>query len=316
MDSYLRAKKHLFDGLDADAVAAVNGDDPACEQLIADCRARVTRYGIQGGRGDRAGSNGSGSRPSSLGVTARILEQSASGTRFEIKLRPGPSPRQMGIAGPVQNQIFTPLIGNHNVQNCLAAVSAGLGLGVPMEAIVRGLAAVQVVPGRLQRVPVPLGKNGSGAFSVFVDYAHTDDALNNVLSTLKPFAEQRRLIVLFGCGGDRDPTKRPRMARAVARWADCILLTSDNPRTEDPLKIIDDAKSGFAAQDLPRVQIEPDRRCAIQMAMRMAQPGDVVLLAGKGHETYQQIGMQKFPFDDAAIAAEMLAEELPVENGE
>ncbi|HOA74158.1 MAG TPA: UDP-N-acetylmuramoyl-L-alanyl-D-glutamate--2,6-diaminopimelate ligase [Phycisphaerae bacterium] len=303
MDSYLRAKKRLFDGLARDAVAAVNRDDPASSRILADCRAAVVRYGIVGGPGEKT----RGSTPSACEVSARIIEQSAAGTRFELQVRPGNAANRGPLPDREQTlEFFTPLIGNHNVQNCLAAASAGLGLSLPLETILHGLESVTFVPGRLQRVPVPEERNGRGGFSVFVDYAHTDDALVNVLSALRPYANRGRLIVLFGCGGDRDRTKRPRMARAVAQWADRILLTSDNPRSEDPMQIIHDAMAGFAAADLPRVQVEPDRRKAIAIAIEMARPGDIVLLAGKGHETYQQIGSEKFPFDDAAIAAECL----------
>ncbi len=306
MDAYLSAKKRLFDGLAPEAVAAVNRDDPASDRIAADCGAAIIRYGIERSTGEPS-ANAGGSRACACEVSARILEQTAAGTRFELIVRPGREAGRNGLPASLQSrEFFTPLIGNHNVQNCLAAISAGLGLGLSLETIVRGLAAIQFVPGRLQRVPVPAGKNGKSEFAVFVDYAHTDDALVNVLSALKPFARQGRLIVLFGCGGDRDRTKRPRMAKAVAKWADRILLTSDNPRTEDPQAIIHDALAGFAPGDMARVQVEPDRRKAIAAAISMAAPGDIVLLAGKGHETYQQIGHQKFPFDDAAVAAECL----------
>jgi UDP-N-acetylmuramoyl-L-alanyl-D-glutamate--2,6-diaminopimelate ligase len=304
MESYLQAKKRLFDRLEPGAVAAVNRDDDAGDRMVADCAADVIRYGVEGGRGDRAGAS---ARRVACEVVARILEHSAAGTRFELQVRPGPARRNPGLpSAPAAVEVFTPLIGNHNVQNCLAAASAGIGLGLPLEIVAHGIAAVQVVPGRLQRVPVPGGPDGRDPFSVFVDYAHTDDALVNVLSALKPYVGAGRLIVLFGCGGDRDRGKRPRMARAVAGWADRILLTSDNPRTEDPLAIIEDAMAGFTPADRERVQVEPDRRKAIGAAMSMARPGDIVLLAGKGHETYQQIGLEKFPFDDAAIAADAL----------
>jgi UDP-N-acetylmuramoyl-L-alanyl-D-glutamate--2,6-diaminopimelate ligase len=304
MDSYLRAKKRLFDGLGPDAVAAVNRDDPACDGMIADCRAAIVRYGISGAA---SGGGKSALPPAACEISACILEVSAAGSRFELIVQPGPEAGRAGLPKREQrSEVFTPLIGNHNVHNCLAAVSAGIGVGLPLETIVRGLAAVTFVPGRLQRVAVPAERNGKARVSVFVDYAHTDDALINVLSSLKPFANDGRLIVLFGCGGDRDRTKRPRMAQAVAKWADCILLTSDNPRTEDPMQIIGDALSGFAPDDLPRVQVEPDRRKAIVAAIDMACGGDVVLLAGKGHETYQQIGDERFPFDDGAVAAEVI----------
>jgi UDP-N-acetylmuramoyl-L-alanyl-D-glutamate--2,6-diaminopimelate ligase len=277
--------------------------------VVADCRAAIIRYGIEHSPGEQPVQT-SGSPVSACEVSARILEQTAAGTRFELIVRPGRERGHNGLPASEQSrEFFTPLIGNHNVQNCLAAISAGLGVGLPLETIVRGLAAVQFVPGRLQRVPAPAGGIQDNDFAVFVDYAHTDDALINVLSALKPFTREGRLIVLFGCGGDRDCTKRPRMARAVAKWADRILLTSDNPRSEDPQRIIDDAMAGFAPADLPRVQVEPDRRKAIAAAIAMAGPGDIVLLAGKGHETYQQIKQEKLPFDDVAIAAEYLRDE-------
>lgn len=304
MDAYLRAKKRLFDGLAPESVAAVNRDDPASDRIISDCRAAIIRYGMIGLPNDHSDCK----MPVACEIGARILEQTAAGNRFELITQPGVDAGRAGLPGCEQRvEFFTPLIGNHNVHNCLAAVSAGVGMGLPLETIVRGLASVVSVPGRLQRVPLPPGRDGDRAFSVFVDYAHTDDALMNVLSSLKPFADKGRLIVLFGCGGDRDRTKRPRMAQAVAQWADCILLTSDNPRNEDPMRIIDDAMSGFAQKDLPRVKVEPDRRKAIVAAVEMARPGDVVLLAGKGHETYQQIGDTKLPFDDVAVAAEILS---------
>ena len=306
MESYLRAKKRLFDPLSPDAVAAVNRDDPAGDRMVADCGGRILRYGIAAAGAPANSGIVQSTPPSALDVTARITEQTAAGTRFELQVHPGPNAgsRDRAVAGRVD--IFTPLIGNHNVQNCLAAASAGLGLGLSLDTIARGLHAVQVVPGRLQRVQAGRPNDAEGGFSVFVDYAHTDDALTNVLSALKPFAREARLIVMFGCGGERDRSKRPRMAKAVARWADRILLTSDNPRRDDPLLIIEDARAGFSTADMDRVQIEPDRRKAIEMAIRMARPGDVVLLAGKGHETYQQVGTQKLPFDDVAIAAEIL----------
>jgi UDP-N-acetylmuramoyl-L-alanyl-D-glutamate--2,6-diaminopimelate ligase len=192
------------------------------------------------------------------------------------------------------------LVGRHNVQNCLAASAAATALGVDLEEIVAGLTSVRCVPGRLHRVEA-----GRTDVTVLVDYAHTDDALANVLSALRPLAGQR-LIVLFGCGGDRDRNKRPRMAGVVARYADRIVVTSDNPRTEDPKRIIDEILPGFAPGDMERVTVEPDRRKAITQAIKMAAPGDMVLLAGKGHETYQEIGRERIDFDDAAVAADVL----------
>ena len=292
MDEYLRAKKRLFDGLAPDAVGAVNAEDPVAERIVADCKARILRYGIISDSLD-AGSNWA----DSLDVSAGILDGDAHGTRFAVTVRyPGGS-----RSGQVESgEVSSVLVGRHNVQNCLAAISAAVGLGMPLSQIVAGLETVRIVPGRLQRVE----GNGSG-IAVLVDYAHTDDALVNVLKAVRPIAKQQ-LIVLFGCGGDRDRLKRPRMAKAVAQFADRILVTSDNPRSEEPKTIIDDILPGFAPQDMERVLVEPDRRKAIAAAIQMASPGDVVLLAGKGHETYQEIRGQRHDFDDAAIAAEIL----------
>jgi UDP-N-acetylmuramoyl-L-alanyl-D-glutamate--2,6-diaminopimelate ligase len=168
-----------------------------------------------------------------------------------------------------------------------------------MPAILSALSAVDIVPGRLQRVM------GTAPFDVLVDYAHTDDALTNVLTALRPLA-RGKLIVVFGCGGDRDRTKRPRMAKVAQELADRVIVTSDNPRTEDPAAIIAEILAGFDAAGREKVQVEADRRKAIESAMSQAQAGDVVLLAGKGHENYQIIGKEKHHFDDVEVAREAL----------
>jgi len=298
MESYLRAKKKLFDGLDPGAVAVVNMDDPYGDAIVADCRGRVVRYGAQ-----ENGNRGDGRIPD---VCAIVKEGSASGTRFDLETR--------GTAiysGRVEScEVFSPLIGNHNVQNSLAAVGSAVAMGVPLATVVAGLKAARCIPGRLQRVEMPAGSvRRDLGFTVLVDYAHTDDALKNVLSTLKPLVQREggRLIVMFGCGGDRDRMKRPRMAKVAAEWADRIVVTSDNPRTEEPMGIIQEIMTGFDPSDLPRVRVESDRRKAIQEAVGLAGVGDIVLLAGKGHEDYQEIGRERFPFDDSAIAAQVLS---------
>lgn len=298
MASYLRAKKKLFDGLEPGAAAVVNMDDPRGDAIVADCRGRIVRYGV---RYDRPRQDG---RIPDL--CAVVRESRASGTSFELVVR--------GSAAEGESEascmVDSPLIGGHNVQNSLAAAGAALAVGVPLATVVAGLEAASCIPGRLQRVQVP-GRPGrrDAAFTVLVDYAHTDDALKNVLSALKPFTQQDggRLIVMFGCGGDRDRMKRPRMAKVAAEWADCIVVTSDNPRTEDPAGIIDQIMTGFEPADHARVHVEPDRRKAIVQAIGLAGRGDIVLLAGKGHENYQEIGRERFPFDDSAIAAEVLS---------
>ena len=195
----------------------------------------------------------------------------------------------------------TPLLGRYNVANHLAAAGLCLGAGLDLGTVAAGLSSLKGVPGRLEKV------SGNGDFAVLVDYAHTDDALQNVLTTLKPLC-QGRLIVLFGCGGDRDKTKRPRMAAVVEQLADVVFVTSDNPRTEKPEAIIADIMVGFRDLSSERLTVEPDRRKAIELAIATARPDDIVVLAGKGHETYQIIGDKKFDFSDKDIARQCLKE--------
>jgi len=185
------------------------------------------------------------------------------------------------------------------VSNHLAAAGLCLAAGLDLEPIADGLASLTCVPGRLDRV------QWDGPFSVLVDFAHTDDALQNVLTTLRPLC-QGKLIVVFGCGGDRDKTKRPRMAKVAEALADRVVVTSDNPRTEAPHQIIGDIVTGFADPKDDAIQVEPDRRAAIESAIHIAGPHDIVLIAGKGHEAYQMVGKQKFEFSDKKIAQESL----------
>ena len=182
----------------------------------------------------------------------------------------------------------------------LAAVSAGLSYGLTPEAIARGVAECAAVPGRFERI-----REGQ-PFLVVVDYAHTDDALRNVISVARELAP-KRVITLFGCGGDRDRSKRPLMGMAAGELSDFVLLTSDNPRSEDPLDIINDALVGLGRFDTPHA-VETDREKAIRLALREARPGDVVILAGKGHETYQITGPKTIHFDDREVARAVLRE--------
>jgi UDP-N-acetylmuramoyl-L-alanyl-D-glutamate--2,6-diaminopimelate ligase len=182
------------------------------------------------------------------------------------------------------------------VHNALAAATAAIAVGIPIEEVARRLATVPQIPGRLERVveePAP----------VFIDFAHTPDALESVLSTLRPLVEGR-LIVVFGAGGDRDRTKRRPMAEVVSRYADVIVVTSDNPRTESPAAILNDLAEGLAGVPHERLV---DRREAIHRALEGARSPDLVLLAGKGHETYQVVGREKVPFDERAVVREHLA---------
>ena len=273
VENYRAAKARLFTGLDASAVAIVNRDDPNHEAILRDCRAHVVTYALE----------------RDADITARIVRSTSQGTFYRLRLE--------GRELVLENAI----VGRHNVYNALTAAGLAQALGVTSDAIAAGLLSVRNIPGRLQRVPC------ASAADVFVDYAHTDDALRNVLSVLKPLT-RRRLIVVFGCGGDRDRTKRPRMARAAAEFADAILVTSDNPRSEDPRAIIAEILTGFDADARRRVAVEPDRAAAIHAALAAGGAGDVVLLAGKGHEDYQIIGDRRIHFDDVEVAIQAAAE--------
>jgi UDP-N-acetylmuramoyl-L-alanyl-D-glutamate--2,6-diaminopimelate ligase len=197
-----------------------------------------------------------------------------------------------------RQEIESPLNGRINVMNILAAAGAGLSYGIDLETIARGVAQCRSVPGRFERI------DQGQPFLVVVDYAHTDDALRNVIQVARELA-RGRVITLFGCGGDRDRSKRPLMGMAAAELSDFVVLTSDNPRSEDPLDIMNDAMVGIRRFDTPHVA-EPDRAKAIRLAIAEAQPGDVVLLAGKGHETYQVLKDRTVHFDDREVARAVL----------
>jgi len=271
MEAYQAAKRRLFSDLAPGAAAVINRDDRVGDEMVSATRAKVLWYGLN----------------PLADLRGRIDRIDADGTRFTL------------IQGDRRAKVFTRLIGRHNVFNCLAAAGACGALGLDLEQVAAGLEQIQTVPGRLQRVP------GDAPYSVFVDYAHTDDALRNVLSSLRPVTAGR-IIVVFGCGGDRDRTKRPRMARIAERLADRVIVTSDNPRSEAPQAIIDEIVAGFSHSDRPRAEIRPDRREAIELGIGMAEPGDAVLIAGKGHENYQIIGSERLHFDDVETAAQLV----------
>ncbi len=195
-------------------------------------------------------------------------------------------------------------LGWHNVSNSLAAAGLCIAAGLDLQTIAAGLSALQGVPGRLEKVSCT-GHEPRVTSHVFVDYAHTDDALKNVLTALRPFCAGS-LIVVFGCGGDRDKTKRPRMAKVTEELADFVIVTSDNPRTEKPQDIINEIVTGFENPSSPKITVEQDRKKAIALAIEKAAKGDIVLIAGKGHENYQIIGTQRFDFDDKKVALEFL----------
>ena len=189
-----------------------------------------------------------------------------------------------------------PLIGQFNVLNAVAAIAAANGLGLNLREVVNNMADCPQVPGRLESV------SGSAPFKVFVDYAHTPDAVDNAVRTVRDL-DPARVITVFGCGGDRDVMKRAPMAAAAEASSDICIVTSDNPRGEDPLKIIEDVKKGFRGD---RYTVEPDRKAAIDLAVSQARPRDIVLIAGKGHETYQEVNGKRSPFDDREVARRAL----------
>jgi len=276
MDDYFRAKRRLFEMLPAAAPSLINVDDPRGASLI-EAGGRPVTYAIN----------------RSADVTPGPLSFSLNGLSFDVR-----TPR-----GTLH--VTSKLVGRPNVYNILAAVSTATALDVPFDAIERGLRSLDGVPGRFQVV-----SDAKDEVTVVVDYAHTDDALRNLLETARPLAPGR-LITVFGCGGDRDRTKRPLMGAVAGRLSDLIVVTSDNPRSEDPARIIEEVQRGITAdtrRDAAQRQLAiVDRRAAIAKAIELARPDDVVLIAGKGHEKYQVIGERTLPFDDVAVAREALA---------
>ena len=220
-------------------------------------------------------------------LTAENVEVSLlKGTSFDLKTPAG------------ERKITSPLVGKPHVYNMLAATAVALDLGYDLDKIANGLKICVGAPGRFERVA------HDGDFAVVVDYAHSDDALLNTLKTAKDLTGGR-IITVFGCGGDRDKTKRAPMGEVAGHYSDLVIATSDNPRTENPLKILSEIEVGLKKTNCP-YQIIPDRRDAIHQAIRKAKRDDVVIIAGKGHETYQIIGADKFHFDDREIAREAL----------
>jgi UDP-N-acetylmuramoyl-L-alanyl-D-glutamate--2,6-diaminopimelate ligase len=268
-EDYLAAKTRLFSALAPNTTAVLNKQSGEAGQIAAKTAARLLWYAID----------------ERTDLTAHIDSMDVGGTVFALDYT--------GRSSIVR----TPLLGLYNVSNCLAAAGLCLAAGFDLDTVAAGLSALKGIPGRLEKI------DGSD-FSVIIDYAHTDDALKSVLSTLKPLCKGK-LRVVFGCGGDRDKTKRPRMAAIAEQLADFVVVTSDNPRTEDANDIIRDIVAGF--EKAGSKTVEPDRRKAIALAMRAAEKNDIVLIAGKGHEDYQIIGKQKFHFSDKEIAQECLA---------
>lgn len=272
MDAYFEAKKKLFFLNHKRSASVVNLDDAWGRRLIQDLPMRTVSFGFD----------------AAAIVRAESVEQSERGLDIRLTYPGG------------RLRIATRLIGRHNVSNILAATAAALALNIPPEAVASGVAGLEGVPGRFEEVPLPLD------FRVFVDYAHTDNALANVLQAAREL-KPRRILLVFGAGGNRDHAKRARMGAAAAQLADWTVLTADNPRSEDPAAIIADIESGFRDRGAANYEIEADRREAIRRALSLARPGDFVIVAGKGHEDDQEFKDRTVPFSDVAVVAELAA---------
>lgn len=286
MDSYFEAKLLLFKGLGPSACAVINIDDMRAKDIISVTEARVITTGLSP-RADV--------RP--LGA----IHHGIQGLTFDVTTPSGPI------------TVESPFVGRHNIYNILTAIAIGLAMGFETTVIAEGVKNMQAVPGRMEKI-------GNGPFGVLVDYAHTEDALNRLLEAVREIAEGR-VITVFGCGGDRDRTKRPKMGRAAAKGSDIVIITSDNPRTENALSIIKEIEEGMALSGLKVANLAalsnasigktpylviPERRDAIRTAISMGKPGDVIVLAGKGHEDYQIVGDKKNYFDDREVARDEL----------
>jgi len=253
----------LIDHLTPDGLAVVNADDPAWKDLPP--APRRIRFGVRGGD-----------------VTARDVATDAGGARFTL------------VHGADRAEIRLPLLGAFNVANALGVAACAIGLEVPLAVVAERLTHAPQVPGRMERI-------AAAPCTILRDYAHTPDALERALETVRPITAGRVLVV-FGAGGDRDRGKRAPMGEIATRLADIAIATSDNPRTEDPDRILDEVEAGMKAKPHQR---RTDRREAITLALELARPGDTILLAGKGHETYQVVGTRKQPFDEREIVREL-----------
>lgn len=269
MEDYFQAKALLFSGMTQDDRAIINHDDPYGRRLAGMTQGRVYTYGIE----------------SEAGIHAKDIRLSMDGLEFNA------------ITPAGHTRIKSGLVGIYNVYNILGAIGAGLSCDIPLGKIASGIASVSAVPGRFEKIDSGMG------FGVVVDYAHTEDALRLLLRAAAGFVEQK-IITVFGCGGDRDRGKRPLMGRAAIELSDYVIVTSDNPRTENPQRIMEEVETGVreALRDPARrasgYKLIADRGAAIEEAIQMAKEGDLVVVAGKGHECYQIIGNKKVHFDD------------------
>ncbi len=280
-EAYRASKARILENCKRNAVVVLNADDPASASLRekVDSSLNLLTYALNG----------------PADVSAEVFEETRSGSRFKLSI------------GDDTIEVFSPLVGRHNVSNCLAAAAVTSFAGLPLYAVAAGIETLSSVPGRLQQI-----EHGQ-PFEVFVDYAHTDDALRRSINCLRNLTTGR-VICVFGAGGDRDRSKRPLLGRAGAE-ADLTIVTSDNPRTEDPTRIIQDILSGFEETG-QEPYIKVDRAEAINWALQRADPGDCVLIAGKGHEKEQIVGTRRIPFDDCVVARQALfrRDQSPVET--
>ena len=264
---YLRCKKRFFDTLPATAVAIINADDRNGRVMVQNSAAKVITYSLKG----------------LADHSARIVEESFEGMLLRID----------------GQETWTRLIGAHNAYNLLAIYSTAVALGADPTEILVAISRLESAPGRLENIP------GPHDVSVVLDYAHTPDAMENVLKTLREIAPEKQLVCVFGCGGDRDRSKRPEMAAVAEKWADRIVVTSDNSRSEKTEDILNDIRGGLTPKGIAKALFIADRREAIRTAILTAPVGATILLAGKGHETYQIIGSEKLPFDEKQIVLDL-----------
>ncbi|HEX9656587.1 MAG TPA: UDP-N-acetylmuramoyl-L-alanyl-D-glutamate--2,6-diaminopimelate ligase [Bacteroidota bacterium] len=265
MEEYFTAKKSLFTSLDSRSIAVTNLDDPYGRTIVEGAAGNIVTYS---------------------------LDKAASVQGKNIRLRFDKTSVQIGHDG-ISHDLTTSLIGRFNVQNVLAAYATGVGLGIPDATIVKGIESTRPVQGRFEQIASPRG------WTAIIDYAHTPDALDNCLraiNDIRPAKGSGRIITIFGCGGDRDKAKRPLMGRIASAASDVTIVTSDNPRTENPDRIINDITAGIETKT--NLHVESDRRKAIKHALTLASDGDIVLIAGKGHEDYQVVGTEKHHLDD------------------
>ncbi len=273
-EHYFAAKRKLFEGLGAPPpeLSVINQDDAWAARLMEIPQSRQITYGVESNAQYRV-------KQFTLGSDGLRATLAAPGGKWEIE---------------------SPLLGRGNLEDVLAAAATADGLGIPREKIQEGISRLRQIPGRFEKI------DEGQPFQVFVDYAHKYDALKNVLNTARPLA-RGRVITVFGCGGDRDRTKRPLMGEAAGTLSDLVVLTSDNPRSEDPISIMNDVMVGLQRASKPYLT-EVDRGAAIRQAVEQARPGDVVVIAGKGHETYQILKERTIPFDDREVARAILHE--------